>query len=61
MSKPIWRPRWYDWIAYWTIMLTPTWRWNWLQMRLLPYAGRWEYRREHDEHAVKMHPGIPND
>ena len=40
-EKLIWNARWYDWIAYWLVRFLPAGRWH---MRLLPYAGRWEYR-----------------
>ena len=49
--KPIWQVRWYDWIAYWLILLLPVGRWH---MRLLPYAGRWQYR---NDPTVPLYPG----
>ena len=55
--KPIWQARWYDWIAYWLIPLLPLGRWRKCDvviLRLLPYAGRWQYRNDYD---APLYPG----
>lgn len=58
MRKPIWQARWYAWIAYQAVILAPipnrSRAYIWLHEKLLPYAGRWQYRNDHLVGVNKM-------